>query len=93
MNEFYVGVATFLLLNILIGLVRILRGPTPADRMLTAQLFGTTGVAILLLLAQGLSAPALHDVALVLALLSALAAVAFVVRAWGRPTGQREEAE
>lgn len=93
MNEFYVGVATFLLLNILIGLLRILRGPTPADRMLTAQLFGTTGVAILLLLAQGLSAPALRDVALVLALLSALAAVAFVVRAWEKPTSRREEAE
>lgn len=36
------------------GLVRIARGPTPADRMLAAQLFGTTGVAVLLLLAQGL---------------------------------------
>ncbi len=92
MAEFYVGVATFLLLNILVGLVRVLRGPTPADRMLAALLFGTTGVAILLLLSQALAAPAIVDVALVLALLGAVTAVVFVVRAWQRPgIGEEEE--
>lgn len=85
MAELFVGVAAFLLLNILAGLIRVLRGPTPADRMLAAQLFGTTGVAILLLLSQALSAPAIVDVALVLALLGAVAAVVFVLRAWQRP--------
>ena len=85
MTAFYLGVCAFLLLNILAGLVRVLRGPTPADRMLSAQLFGTTGVAILLLLAEALSAPALRDVALVLALLSAVAVAAFVRRAWNVP--------
>jgi multicomponent Na+:H+ antiporter subunit F len=80
--ELYLGVAAFLVLNILAGLIRVLRGPTPADRMLSAQLFGTSGVAVLLLLSQALSAPALSDVALVLALLSAVAMVAFVRRAW-----------
>ena len=91
MTAFYLGVCAFLLLNILAGLVRVLRGPTPADRMLSAQLFGTTGVAILLLLAEALSAPALRDVALVLALLSAVAVAAFVRRAWNVPEedGQR----
>lgn len=79
-----------MLLNIFAGLVRVLRGPTPADRMLSAQLFGTTGVAILLLLAEALSAPALRDVALVLALLSAVAVAAFVRRAWGVP-GEDEQ--
>ena len=82
MTAFYLGVAVFLLLNIFAGLVRVLLGPTPADRMLSAELFGTTGVAILLLLSEALSAPALRDVALVLALLSAVAVVAFVRRAW-----------
>lgn len=91
MNELYLAVAAFLLLNVLVGLARVLRGPTPADRMLAAQLFGTTGVAILLLLAQGLSAPALRDVALVLALLSALSMVAFVRRAWFVPSASGEE--
>ena len=91
MAELYVGVAAFLLLNILVGLIRVLRGPTPADRMLAAQLFGTTGVAILLLLSQALAAPAIVDVALVLALLGAVAAVVFVLRAWQRPDAREEE--
>ncbi|MBA2442106.1 MAG: multiple resistance and pH regulation protein F [Rubrobacter sp.] len=91
MPELYLGVATFLLLNIMVGLIRILRGPTPPDRMLTAQLFGTTGVAILLLLASALSLPALTDVALVLALLGAVATVAFVLRAWHKPDLDGEE--
>ncbi|MGI8649703.1 MAG: monovalent cation/H+ antiporter complex subunit F [Rubrobacter sp.] len=80
MTVFYTAVAAFLLINILAGLVRVYLGPTPADRMLSAQLFGTTGVAMLLLLSMALSVPALVDVALVLGLLSAVATVAFVVR-------------
>jgi multicomponent Na+:H+ antiporter subunit F len=50
--------------------------------MLAAQLFGSTGVAMLLLLAAGLAKPALRDVALVLALLAAMATVVFVQRVW-----------
>jgi multicomponent Na+:H+ antiporter subunit F len=46
--------------------------------MLAAQLFGTAGVAILVLLGFALDIPALIDVGLVFALLSAIAAVAFV---------------
>lgn len=86
MYEWYVGLASFLLLNVVVGLVRILRGPTPADCMLAAQLFGTTGVAMLLLLAPALG-PALNDIALVFALLAAVATVAFVRRSWF-PVGQ-----
>lgn len=84
MNGLIVGMALFLLLNVIAGLVRIARGPTPEDRMMAAQLFGTTGVAILLLLAQGLGQPALRDVALVLALLAGVAVAAFVRREGGR---------
>ena len=76
------GFASLLLVSIIVGLARVERGPTPADRMLAAQLFGTTGVAILLLLSEAMDAPALRDVALVFALLAAMAAVAFVKRAW-----------
>ena len=91
MNEFLVAVAVFLLLTILVGLLRVLRGPTPADRMLAAQLFGTTGVAILLLLGKGMGMPALRDVALLFVLLGALATIAFVKRFWRRRAVVKEE--
>ncbi|WP_405235026.1 monovalent cation/H+ antiporter complex subunit F [Lentisalinibacter orientalis] len=80
------AIAAFLLLNLAAGLWRVMRGPTAADRMLAAQLFGTTAVATLLLLAEGTQQPALRDVALVFALLAAVAAVAFVQRVWSRRT-------
>lgn len=82
MTPLYLALALFLLLTLAAGLWRVLHGPTPADRMLAAQLFGTTAVAILLLLAQVLGNIALRDVALVFALLAAVTAVAFVRRAW-----------
>jgi multicomponent Na+:H+ antiporter subunit F len=81
------GLALFLLVNLVAGLWRVLRGPTPGDRMLTAQLFGTTAVAVLLLLGEASGRAALRDVALVFALLAAVAVVAFVRRAW-RPRGE-----
>jgi multicomponent Na+:H+ antiporter subunit F len=82
--------ALFLLLNVLAGLVRVARGPTSPDRMLAAQLFGTTGVAILLVLAEAVDAPPLRDVALVFALLAAVLAVAFVKRGRGRASGRTQ---
>lgn len=84
MTQLYGALAVFLLLTIVASLFRILRGPTAADRMLAAQLFGTTGVAVLLLLAEAQAMAALRDVALVFALLAVLATVAFVKRVWGR---------
>lgn len=72
--------AAFLLLTLLVALVRIWRGPDPADRMLASQLFGTTGVALMLVLAQAQAMPSLRDVALVLALLSVLSIAGFVTR-------------
>lgn len=91
MPEWSLGVAFFLLLNIIAGLWRVLRGPMPADSMLAAQLFGTTGVAILLLLAPPLGA-ALRDVALVFALLAAVATVAFVQHPWRQVETNHDEA-
>lgn len=82
MSDYYLGLALFLVLNLVAGLFRILRGPTRADCMLAAQLFGTTGVAVLLLLAQGMGKPALRDVALLFTLLAAVATVAFIRRVW-----------
>jgi multicomponent Na+:H+ antiporter subunit F len=55
--------------------------------MLAAQLFGTTGVAVLLLLAEAQDLPALRDVALSFVLLAVLATVAFVKRFPSRADG------
>ena len=82
MQTLYFALALFLLLNLIAGMWRVLRGPTVADRMLATQLFGTTSVAVLLLLAQATEQAALRDVALVFALLAVVTAVAFVRRAW-----------
>jgi len=78
MELMYVGMALFLLFNLSIGLIRVVRGPTDCDRMLAAQLFGTTAVAILLVLGEVTEKIALQNVALVFALLSAVTAIAFV---------------
>lgn len=69
-----------LLTTLLLGMARALRGPTLEDRMLSVQLLGTGGVAMLLLLAVMMRTPALLDVALVLALLAAVSAVAVTRR-------------
>lgn len=72
------GLATILLLTIVGGLWRIQRGPTRADRLLAVQLFGSSGAALLLVLAQWQDQPALRDAALVLALLAAVMSAALV---------------
>jgi multicomponent Na+:H+ antiporter subunit F len=77
MTALYLALAFFLLLTLGAGFWRVRQGPTAADRMLAAQLFGTTSAAILLLLAEALGLPALRDVALVLALLAVIAVIAF----------------
>lgn len=70
--------SALLLLTIIIGLGRVVRGPGRVDRLLAIQLFGTTGTALLLVLAQWQSQPALRDVALLLGLLAAVASAALV---------------
>ncbi|WP_240224031.1 monovalent cation/H+ antiporter complex subunit F [Rheinheimera hassiensis] len=72
--------AVALLCTVLLGLWRVIKGPTLLDRLLSVQLFGTTGVALCLVLAQALGQSALRDVALVLAVLAAAAPVALVQR-------------
>jgi multicomponent Na+:H+ antiporter subunit F len=72
------ALSVIVLISVVTGMARVVRGPTPADRMLSALLFGTSGVATLLLLARAMKMPALRDVALVFAVLAAVTAVAFV---------------
>ena len=78
MADFLLVAAGFVLASVALGLVRILRGPNDADRIMAAQLLGTGGIAALLLLAQAINMPAAVDVALILALLAAFVSVAFV---------------
>ena len=78
MDDFLLGACAFVFLMVAAGLVCVLRGPGNADRMMAAQLFGTGGIAALLLLG------ALHDiedvvnVVLTLSILAAFSAIAFV---------------
>jgi len=82
-SELLAGAALALVITLGLGLLRVVHGPTLEDRMLAAQLIGTAGVGILLLLAPLLGLAALVDVALVLALLAAVAVAAVTARRRG----------
>ncbi|MFN3580605.1 MAG: monovalent cation/H+ antiporter complex subunit F [Pseudomonas sp.] len=73
-----IWLAAILLLSVGAGLWRVWHGPTRADRLMAVQLFGTSGAAILMLLAHVQNQPALLDAALLLALLAAVVCGALV---------------
>jgi multicomponent Na+:H+ antiporter subunit F len=77
MSDFLFGAAALVVALTAVGLFRVLRGPTDADRMMAVQLLGTGGVAALLL-AEARGTRGAVDVALTLALLAAFAGIAFV---------------
>lgn len=79
------------LVTVIIGIARIFRGPTLADRMLSAQMSGTSILAIVLLLALGFKNPFLYDIALVFAVLAAVTTVAFVRLNWQEPSRDKQE--
>jgi multicomponent Na+:H+ antiporter subunit F len=83
------AVELLLLLSMLAGLVRAVRGPTLADRITVAQLFGTTSVAVLLLHAADGGRDGLRDVAVIFAPLSTITVAAFVSLAPFRRSGPR----
>jgi multicomponent Na+:H+ antiporter subunit F len=73
-----IAASAMVLLMVAVGLLSVLRGPTRADRMMAAQLFGTGGIAALLLVGTATGVDAVVDVALTLAVLAAFASAAFV---------------
>jgi multicomponent Na+:H+ antiporter subunit F len=77
MTDFLLGAAGFVLAMTALGLVRLLYGPTDADRMMVAQLLGTGGIAALLLVGTVTGVAAATDMAIVMALLAAFASAAF----------------
>jgi len=89
MPEALLAASGFVLAMVALGLVRVLRGPGDADRMMAAQLLGTGGIAVLLLLGAAAGADAVIDVALTLALLAAFASIAFVKAAPGAASDDR----
>jgi len=78
MDSFLFLIAGFVLAMVAGGLIVILQRPGEVDRLMAAQLLGTGGVAILLILAIATKGAAILDVALILALFAAFVAVAFV---------------
>ena len=81
MSLVYYAASAFILAMIALGLIRVLRGPSSADRLMAAQLIGSGGVAVLLLLSAAADVPAIVDVALMLAILAVFASIGFVN--WG----------
>ncbi len=86
------AVILFLLANLAAGLWRVWRGPTSADRMLSALLFGSTSVALLILLAEWQAVPALRVAALLVVMLASILAITYVattrLKAATRRTGK-----
>ena len=91
MDDFLYLAALVLLGSLAASLLRVHLGPTRADRMMSAQLIGTGGVATALVLAGAARNASMIDVALVLALLAAFAAVAFVKASSADGAGDPEE--
>lgn len=77
MNAFLLAAAAGVLATVALGLVRVVRGPARTDRMMAAQLLGTGGLGALLLYGVATRTSAALDVALLLAVLTPFAAVAF----------------
>ena len=77
-------VAIGLLLNIVVGLVFVTSRRGSAESLLATLLFGTTGVALTLVLGKVTLQKSAVDIALVLALLAAVLGVAPAQGAGGR---------
>ncbi|HLS67826.1 MAG TPA: monovalent cation/H+ antiporter complex subunit F [Kiloniellales bacterium] len=90
MSEFYLLVAAFLLVTILLGLWRVVRGPTPADRMSASQLFNSTGIGVILLIGAASGEGVAADAGLTFALLAALSTTVFVRCGRRIPNRKRE---
>ena len=78
MPTHYALLAGALIICLLFAMLRIFKGETAADRMIAAQLFGTLGVAILIVFSFLEGNKNLLNVALVMTLLAPLSVIAFV---------------
>ena len=90
MTDLYILIAVVLVLSVCGGMYQAIRGPTPGDRLLVLQFLGTGAVAVLILTGAATHAPALVDIALVLALLTAITMVAFARLSWAAVDDARD---
>ncbi len=94
MSDLLLLAAALVLAIVALGLIRVLWGPADVDRMMAAQLLGTGGMAVLLLVGAAEDASAAVDVALTMGLLAAFASIAFVKKgAAGAATDDGSAAE
>ncbi|KAA5801747.1 multiple resistance and pH regulation protein F [Alkalicaulis satelles] len=93
MADLFMLAALGVLISMAGALWRAWRGPGRADRMMSAQLIGAGGVGLAVLIAAAREEPAILDVALVLALLAAFAALAFVKTVTVQGAGDPESEE
>lgn len=77
MTIYFIAIVLVLALLLSLSLLRILRAPSYADCLLSTQLVGTIGVAMLIILSVIKRDPYLLDVALALALLTSIMLVTF----------------
>jgi multicomponent Na+:H+ antiporter subunit F len=82
MSALWWTVALVLLLTIVAGVAYVTNRRGGADSMLAALLFGTTGVALVLVMGRAQDLTWAVDIALALALLASVLGVAFVLRGW-----------
>jgi len=78
MTSFLLLAAVLIVLSVAVALVRILFVGCGTDRLMATQLLSTGGIAALLLFGVVNQQSAVVDVALILAVLTAFAGVAFV---------------
>jgi multicomponent Na+:H+ antiporter subunit F len=91
MSDYLMFAAFIVLATVAVGLFRVLRGPAKVDRLMAAQLLGSGGVAVLLLIGVATDVSYVVDVALTLAVLAAFASGAFVINALRPPPGAAPE--
>ncbi len=82
MTELWWVIGLVLLLTMVAGVVYLTTRRGGADSMLAMLLFGTVGVATVLVLGRALELARAVDIALTLALLAAVLSVSFVLRGW-----------
>lgn len=75
-----VVVSAILLVCVVAGLWRGVRGPTPEDRLTAFVLLGTSGAALFIVLAAVAGAPALRDAAIVVVALATVVVVVYTRR-------------
>jgi multicomponent Na+:H+ antiporter subunit F len=75
-NDVLLGAAAAFILTSLVGVFRIVRGPTMTDRVIAINILGSNVVIVIALLAAAIGEPGALDIALVYALLNFLLSIA-----------------